>query len=358
MRLTSCLVVLIALLRGAAPASAHGINASYTEITLTPSRVEVAHLLTVEELVTHFHIATADQHGLDAFEESIPAIFAFLERHLTVTADGHTVVMDRGSHGPSDSGTFVRFAFSTSLEHQPSTIALTATEAFFDRFSPRHTHFVRLAVEEEFQQSIVTVSRPQSSFSTGYRPMVSQCLRFVKLGIEHIFLGYDHILFLFAIVIVGGRLGQLVKTVSAFTVAHTLTLVLAVLEVVNLPSRLIEGTIALTIAYVAFDNFFVAATAQRWVLTFCFGLVHGFGFASVLREVSMPKSQLFPALVSFNIGVELGQVAIVSVLFPMTLWLARQHFRRAVVLAASGMAFLFGVGWFIQHAFGLAFMPI
>jgi HupE / UreJ protein len=120
---------------------------------------------------------------------------------------------------------------------------------------------------------------------------------------------------------------------------------------VVLPSRLVEGGIALTIAYVAFDNFFAATTAHRWVLTFCFGLVHGFGFANVLREMRMPASGLIPTLLSFNVGVEIGQVAIAAVLFPVTLWLAKQRFRRPVVLAASGVIFLIGVRWFIQRAF-------
>ena len=150
----------------------------------------------------------------------------------------------------------------------------------------------------------------------GYRSLPAQCAAFVKLGIAHIFLGYDHIVFLFALIVIGGRLGQLVKIVTAFTAGHSLTLILAALQVVVLPSRLIEGSIALTIAYVAFDNFFAATTAHRWVLTFCFGLVHGFGFANVLREMHLPASGLVPTLLSFNAGVEIGQVVIAAVLFP------------------------------------------
>jgi hypothetical protein len=130
-------------------------------------------------------------------------------------------------------------------------------------------------------------------------------------GIEHIAIGYDHIAFLVAVILWGRRLWPLVGVVTAFTLAHSFTLTLAVLGVVALPARLAEVLIALSIVYVAAENFFVHDLRRRWRITFGFGLVHGFGFASVLRDYGIPRETLAAALAAFNLGVEAGQVAVV-----------------------------------------------
>jgi hypothetical protein len=192
-------------------------------------------------------------------------------------------------------------------------------------------------------------------------PIAAQAGRFILLGVQHIFLGYDHIMFLFALMLLGGRLMDLVKIVTAFTVAHSITLALAALQAVTLPSRLVESAIALTIAYVAAENLFLKEPAgHRWMLTFGFGLIHGFGFAGVLRELGLPARGLAASLLGFNVGVELGQVCIVGAFFPLTRWLSgrrRRKFKRRLVVAASCAILAFGAGWFVERAFELAFMP-
>jgi len=137
-------------------------------------------------------------------------------------------------------------------------------------------------------------------------------LHYLASGVEHIAIGYDHIAFLIAVILWGRRLWPLVGAVTAFTLAHSLTLSLAVLGVASPPSHLVELAIALSIVYVAAENFFVHDLRRRWIVTFAFGLVHGFGFAGVLREYGIPHDALLPALAAFNIGVELGQIAIVA----------------------------------------------
>jgi hydrogenase/urease accessory protein HupE len=134
---------------------------------------------------------------------------------------------------------------------------------------------------------------------------------YVLAGIEHIVIGYDHIAFLVAVILWGRRPGPLVGVVTAFTVAHSITLSAAVLGLFSPPSRLVEALIALSIVYVAAENFFVRDIRRRWRVTFVFGLAHGFGFASVLRDYGLPRDALVPALAAFNVGVEIGQVAIV-----------------------------------------------
>jgi len=163
-------------------------------------------------------------------------------------------------------------------------------------------------------------------------------LDFLVLGVQHIFTGYDHILFLLALLLLAGALpgdmarsrGQLragliylLRIVTAFTIAHSITLALAALGYVVLSPRIVEPAVALTIAYVGLENAILAAPRRREVVTFAFGLVHGFGFAHILREVGLPRRHLALSLLCFNLGVEVGQVAIVTLLFPVVHLLAR-----------------------------------
>lgn len=177
---------------------------------------------------------------------------------------------------------------------------------------------------------------------------------FVLMGIEHILTGYDHMLFLLSLLMVGATLPQLLKIVTAFTVAHSITLSLAVLGIVDLPSRWVESAIALSITYVAAENVVRgrASLGSRWLVTFGFGLVHGLGFASALTELHLPQANLAASLVGFNLGVEIGQVSVI-LLATLALDVIRQYgwapaFRRSVSAAAA----LTGLVWFMQRMFG------
>ena len=156
----------------------------------------------------------------------------------------------------------------------------------------------------------------------------------------------------------GWSLLSLVKVVTAFTVAHSITLCLAALEIVRLPSQWIEAGIALSIVYVAVENFWLKRMEYRWIITFAFGLVHGFGFANVLRELGLPTRGLVASLFAFNAGVEIGQVAIVALIFPLIAWLSQQSYQRTVVLVVSAFIGLFGLGWFVERVLGLEYMPL
>jgi hydrogenase/urease accessory protein HupE len=192
---------------------------------------------------------------------------------------------------------------------------------------------------------------------TGYEPPLWKRLwQFLRLGVAHIFLGYDHLCFLLALV-VASRLRELVWIVTSFTVAHSLTLILAALDVVRLPVRLVEAGIAATIIYVAVQNLRDAPTESRWLLTFFLGLVHGFGFANILAEMRLPTTGLVRCLLSFNLGVELGQLAFVAVCLPLVALLRKSKHERRVVTALSAMLALFGAAWFVDRVFALGAMP-
>ncbi len=178
---------------------------------------------------------------------------------------------------------------------------------------------------------------------------------FILLGVEHIWTGYDHLLFLFALLVVCGSFRSIVAIVSCFTLAHSITLALAALNVVNLPARLVEPAIAASIVYVGVENLVRrgAEPRGRWALTFGFGLIHGFGFASVLRDLGVGGAGgqgIALPLVTFNLGVELGQIAIAAVVLPVVWQLRkREGFRRRGVPALSAVVALAGLWWFVER---------
>lgn len=183
---------------------------------------------------------------------------------------------------------------------------------------------------------------------------------FLLLGMHHIFIGFDHIAFLLALLLGATRMGEMVKIVTSFTVAHSLTLLLAAKDVVRLPAQLTEALIAASIVYVAVENYLVKDAKHRWVLTFGFGLVHGLGFSEVLREYLSGAGNLLVPVVAFNAGVELGQIAILLVAFPLLALVRRSGEKRAraVAWAGSAVVLLFGLGWLVERVFSLEFMPL
>lgn len=173
---------------------------------------------------------------------------------------------------------------------------------------------------------------------------------FFLLGVEHIVTGYDHLLFVLALVLCGGSLPSLLKIITAFTIAHSLTLGAAALELLTLPSALVEAVIALSIAYVAFENLMPRyALSRRWLVSFLFGLVHGFGFSSVLRDIGLPKGGELLALLNFNLGVEAGQIAAVLLVLPLLLWLRQSAWQQAVVRTVSLVVLAAGLALFAER---------
>lgn len=173
---------------------------------------------------------------------------------------------------------------------------------------------------------------------------------FFLLGVEHIATGYDHLLFLLALILCGGNLVQLLKIITAFTLAHSITLGAAALDIVTLPSVLVESVIALSIAYVAFENLFPRfAISRRWTISFLFGLVHGFGFSSVLKEIGLPRDSLLLSLLNFNLGVEAGQLAAVVIIVPLLIQLRKTPWEEKTVRALSLIVLVVGITLFIQR---------
>ena len=199
-----------------------------------------------------------------------------------------------------------------------------------------------------------TPASPRSS----WREFFGNVGRFVLLGIEHILSGYDHIAFLLALVLVAPSLRAVLPIITAFTAAHSITLLLAALGVVRLDSRLVESAIAVSICYVAVENLLRKKVTHRWLVTFCFGLVHGFGFASVLQNLIVGRANLVASVVSFNVGVELGQLMIFAALLPLLRLLAALIEPRKITIAASAAIGLLGFIWVVERSFDLSLLRL
>jgi hydrogenase/urease accessory protein HupE len=202
------------------------------------------------------------------------------------------------------------------------------------------------------QNVVFTPEHREVTIEVGRSTVRQQVVGFAVLGVEHILSGYDHILFLISLLMLGGGLRQLVKVVSAFTLAHSLTLSLAALDAIALPARWVESAIALSIVYVAAENVWRRehAVRTRWLVTFAFGLVHGLGFAGILKELALTGDNLLLSLAGFNAGVEIGQVAIVGVLYLALRWLRASPKEIIVRRLVSAGAAAAGSVWFIQRA--------
>lgn len=268
------------------------------------------------------------------------ALAAIVARHVAISADGASCAPLPGVVQPPSPGrSTVVIVVQYACPAPPRSLLLH--DSLFVPFGRDHHTIVNVEWSGGSQQVILDPDRSQALVSiaapgAAAEPRAGGALAFFHLGLEHILTGWDHILFLFALILGGGSIRSLLGIVTAFTVAHSATLGLAALDLVRPPERLIEPLIALSIAYVAVENIVTRkAPSWRWLASFLFGLVHGFGFAGALVVLGLPGEALLSSLVFFNLGVEVGQAVIIAVLFPALLWLTRFPGKRRAVTSIS-----------------------
>ena len=233
-----------------------------------------------------------------------------------------------------------------------------------------HRGLLRLDLDGLTHSTVIAPDTRRQFFSAESVSRLTQFRQFLVQGVWHIWIGFDHILFLLSlllpVVLVRtndgwqgvGRLREagreVLWVVTSFTLAHSITLSLAALGFVSLPSRLVESAIALSVVLAAFNNIVPLFDRRRWLVAFVFGLIHGFGFASVLAELGLPKDTLVLSLVGFNLGVEAGQLAIVAALLPVIFWLRNTAFyRRGVLLGGSLLIMLLALVWLAERVLDL-----
>jgi hypothetical protein len=215
---------------------------------------------------------------------------------------------------------------------------------------------------------------PLQSFDLKEANRLTQFLDYLRDGVWHIWIGFDHILFLLSLLLpavlvwgvrewraaetFGAAFWSVVRVVTAFTAAHSITLTLATLGYVSLPSRWVESAIAASVVLAALNNVWPVFHGRRWMVAFSFGLIHGFGFASVLVDLGLPRDALALALVGFNLGVECGQLAIVAVFLPLAFSLRRTWFYRRLVMVGGSLAIaVLAAVWLCERLFQFKVLP-
>ncbi|MDY6947523.1 MAG: HupE/UreJ family protein [Pseudomonadota bacterium] len=248
-----------------------------------------------------------------------------------------------------------------------------ATSAFLIRYTllveqdPNHKGLLTLRTPGSEQIHIFTRAAPSHTVQLSSSSTMDTFLSFVRQGVIHIWQGYDHLLFLLTLLLpaVLRREGKrwlareslrdslvgIAKIITAFTVSHSITLVAASLGIVALPTRWVESVIALTVLLGALNILFPVVQARMWLVALCFGLVHGFGFASVLGELGLTRANLAIGLLGFNVGVELGQLAVVSILVPLSFVVRTSRFYRTGLVPGGAVAIaLLSTYWFALRA--------
>jgi hydrogenase/urease accessory protein HupE len=340
----------------AVPAQAHNAGVSTSRITINERSVsvEINALGRDYEKAAGVRFLEAGSGLVNpvALAVMAPAVLTYVGDHVAVLAGNQPCARGVATARPADTHVLVTVAWTC-----PADGELRYRVTLFQDVDPAARHVAVVAAAHGEREFVLDRDVPQMDLSGAGSSTAQVVGRFVRAGIEHIFLGYDHIAFLVAVILWGRSLWPLVKVVTAFTLAHSLTLSLAVLDIVRLPSSVVEPLIAATIVFVAAENFFVHDIRKRWRATFVLGLVHGFGFAGALREYGLPTDAMAPALAAFNIGVEIGQVTIVALVFPLLLLsdrigrtnAARKGRNPAVVYACSAAILGFGLYWLIER---------
>jgi len=255
--------------------------------------------------------------------------------------------------------------------------ALSVGYSLFEHSDPTHPGIVRVVAGTSTQPAVLTPGEQARAFVIQAGPQATSLSfpGFVAEGVHHILIGVDHILFLLALllpsVLVRGPTGwqpapewkpvllDVLRIVTAFTVAHSITLALAVLDIVDPPSRWVESVIAVSVVFAALNNLRPVVGRRRWLITFAFGLVHGFGFAGALKDLGLGEGTLVVPLLGFNLGVELGQLAIVALFVPLA-WALRPTpmYRRGAFMAGSVAIAVLASVWLAERAFDVELLGL
>lgn len=373
-----CALALAALL-AVLPAQAHKPSDSYLALTVDNTSVTGQWDIALRDLDFALGL-DADGDGAITWGElrqRHDEIAAYALARLRLSADGEPCTLQAGRQLVDEhtDGAYTVLAFSARCPRAPHT--LQVGYSLFADLDPQHRGLLRLAHAGQTRSAVLV---PQAQGQAFELAAISRWRQFVDYAIEgvgHIWVGYDHILFLLSLLLpavlawhAGLKVWQpaasfrpafmeVLRIVTAFTVAHSITLSLATLGLVAPPSRLVESAIAMSVVLAALNNVWPLAHGRRWLVAFGFGLIHGFGFASVLQDLGLPREALVLALVGFNLGVELGQLSIVALFLPLAYAVRGSAFYRRGVLVGGSLLIAAVAGiWLAERVFDFKLLPV
>ncbi len=351
-------------------AQAHKPSDSYLSITVNEAEITGQWDIALRDL--DFAIGLdADGNGEITWGEvraKHAEIAAYALARLALRGDSAACAIEPGAQQINEhtDGAYTVLPLMIRCAKAPAQLAIDYS--LFADLDPQHRGLLNLQALGNARTAVLGPQAPTQSFELKTVSRWAQFIDYAREGVWHIWIGFDHVLFLLslllpAVLLWRARSWQAVETfrtafvdvfkiVTAFTVAHSITLSLATLGAVELPSRWVESAIAASVVLAALNNVWPVFHGRRWTVAFAFGLIHGFGFATVLADLGLPREALVLALVGFNLGVEAGQLAIVAVFLPIAFALRRTAFyRRAVMVGGSLLiAALAGV-WLVERVF-------
>jgi hypothetical protein len=345
------------------PSTALGHQSSVVYLHVVPSRYSVRVTLRIanSDLYEALELPVDRPISRDEATQHQDKLARYLLSKVTVENEGQRCPgqLEKSELTERSGGFFVvdTLSFSCARSLRDATLRY---ELFFD-LDARHQGLGKIEWGGAIREQLFRSDRRELILGQP-RGVVDHVLDYLRLGVEHIFTGYDHLAFLIglllSVALVWQRgaerraLGFVLRVVTAFTVAHSLTLILSALELLHVPSRFVESAIALSIGWIAVENLLWPTLNRRALYAFGFGLIHGLGFASVLRELGLPRTGFASALLAFNVGVELGQLAVVALLIPILALLSRDRRVQGVVIRGGSIVLLLlSLFWFAQRAF-------
>ena len=347
-------VILVFALAFTPSAGAHPVPYSYIDIQLQRDMMEISLVVHIFDVAHDLAIVPAERL-LDPGEVSRHAgsIRGLLGPRVQFKVDGALVKADWSAPEIVSERQSLRLRYVFPAKAIPGILTINAN---LFPYEPEHQTFVNVYENNILtSQRILDRDRTQTDYFGGTRPEAKAVMgRFIPEGIRHILIGPDHLLFLVGLLLLGGTLRRLLVVVTSFTVAHSVTLSLAALNILNPPARIIEPAIALSIVYVGLDNLLSkqGRDVRAWI-ALAFGFIHGFGFANVLREMGLPAKALGWSLFSFNLGVEIGQLMVVTAV-ASALTAVRSRNERAghqLAFAGSIVVIVAGAFWFVRRVF-------
>jgi len=333
--------------------SAHPAPFSYVDLRLQGNVIEGTVVAHIFDVAHDLNIPNSERLLDPTFASAQSQAFAALiAPRMTIAADGRGLQAEWSTIEVLADRQAVRLHVRYRAAAAPGVIAV---DALLFPYDAAHQTFLNVYDGDGLTQAILDGGRTRFEYFAGTRQgAVAVVRKFLPAGIHHILIGPDHLLFLVGLLLLGGTIRQLAVVVTAFTVAHSITLSLAALNLVTPPARIIEPAIALSIVYVGADNLLVreGRDVRAWI-AFTFGFIHGFGFANVLREMDLPSRALGWSLFSFNVGVEIGQlIVVITVASALTALRSRSEAAgRQLAFAGSLVVMAAGTFWFIQRVF-------